>query len=261
MNTAMDTPHAPLRLPDRDVPKWITIGLVPVAVVIALLTAVLHPRTYAYLFGAKEGPVEIMTAVILVPGIIAAFAALRYRKRLPVRWPGLWLTLAGLALVYFAGEELSWGQHLFHWEAPDAIKEINRQDETNFHNINTFLGRKPKQLVEIWSIVGCIIMPLVRAPHRKSIDPRTSLGYWFWPTFACMPAAILVTLVYLPTRIAKQVYAGDSIPTALRLSELQEYYLAATLAIFVGSIYVRLKHLPSDDPGTQPGPVHSDAPQ
>jgi len=66
----------------------------------------------------------------------------------------------------------------------------------------------------------------------------------------------VVTLVYLPTRIAKSLVDDDTtslwgikvvdgvIPNGLRLSELQEFYLAATLAVFLGSIYMRLKHLP-----------------
>jgi len=43
----------------------------------------------------------------------------------------------GLAIASFVvvGEELSWGQWVFHWETPEALSEINRQQETNLHNI------------------------------------------------------------------------------------------------------------------------------
>ena len=48
-----------------------------------------------------------------------------------------------LALVLFigAGEELSWGQHMFGFEPPDAIAKHNRQGELNIHNLFAVAGR------------------------------------------------------------------------------------------------------------------------
>ena len=42
-----------------------------------------------------------------------------------------------LAIASFVviGEEMSWGQWVFHWSTPEALTEINRQQETNLHNI------------------------------------------------------------------------------------------------------------------------------
>jgi hypothetical protein len=34
------------------------------------------------------------------------------------------------------GEEISWGQHIIGFKTPEAIKEINKQGETNLHNLN-----------------------------------------------------------------------------------------------------------------------------
>jgi hypothetical protein len=51
----------------------------------------------------------------------------------------LWfLVLAIFAFVAF-GEELSWGQHIFGFGTPEAFEEINRQKETNIHNLNIAL--------------------------------------------------------------------------------------------------------------------------
>lgn len=44
--------------------------------------------------------------------------------------------LAGLVFLVGAGEEISWGQRVFAVETPQYLKEINGQEETNFHNIN-----------------------------------------------------------------------------------------------------------------------------
>jgi hypothetical protein len=39
-----------------------------------------------------------------------------------------------------AGEEMSWGQHLFGWKAPEAITKVNVQGETNLHNLSGYFA-------------------------------------------------------------------------------------------------------------------------
>ena len=48
--------------------------------------------------------------------------------------------LLGLALMSFlaAGEEISWGQRLFDYRTPEAIAELNLQNEMNLHNLVPF---------------------------------------------------------------------------------------------------------------------------
>ena len=38
------------------------------------------------------------------------------------------------------GEEMSWGQHLFGWKAPEAVTKINVQAETNLHNLSGYFA-------------------------------------------------------------------------------------------------------------------------
>ncbi len=42
-----------------------------------------------------------------------------------------------LAILFFivAMEEISWGQNIFGWGTPEALAEINYQNETNMHNL------------------------------------------------------------------------------------------------------------------------------
>jgi hypothetical protein len=44
------------------------------------------------------------------------------------------VALAGLAFV-IAGEEVAWGQHIFHFDPPESVKAVNRQGETTVHNL------------------------------------------------------------------------------------------------------------------------------
>lgn len=82
-----------------------------------------------------------------------------------------------LALVLFigAGEELSWGQHMLGFEAPDIVAQYNNQGELNFHNLQWLAGRNPdgspKTGLARWLTVGrffslfwfgfCVCIPLV----------------------------------------------------------------------------------------------------
>ncbi len=47
----------------------------------------------------------------------------------------LYIILA-FAIVFMIGEEISWGQRLFGWQTPASYAEINKQAETNLHNIH-----------------------------------------------------------------------------------------------------------------------------
>ena len=48
-----------------------------------------------------------------------------------------------LALTYYLGEEISWGQHFFKWNSPVIFQEINNQKETNLHNISNLFDQLP----------------------------------------------------------------------------------------------------------------------
>src|SRR5262245_61454172 len=44
--------------------------------------------------------------------------------------------IAALSSLYTAGEEVSWGQHFFHWNTPDYWAEGDSQADAHPHNTN-----------------------------------------------------------------------------------------------------------------------------
>src|SRR6185437_12681351 len=52
--------------------------------------------------------------------------------------------IALLGCIYTAGEEMSWGQHFFHWKTPEYWAMVNRQQETNLHNIYPAFEQWPR---------------------------------------------------------------------------------------------------------------------
>ncbi|MGH8523449.1 MAG: hypothetical protein ACREXY_04315 [Gammaproteobacteria bacterium] len=226
----------------QEPPRWVWLAFPPVLIIVQYAIRYYDSATYSLLFDNEVGIVELATPAVLLVAIAAGGAALRYRGRFPGAWLKLWVPLVTFACFYFAGEELSWGQHLFAWATPEYWNTINDQGETNIHNISSWFDQKPRLLLELWVVGGGVIYPLSRR-HREA---RVSdWGYWFWPTYVCFPAALLAILVRLPDRLEDWFGIGP-LPLAIRYSEPQEYYFAVFLALYLISIWYRVRQLPVD---------------
>jgi len=149
-----------------------------------------------------------------------------------------------LACFYMAGEELSWGQHLWGWDTPKWMMEVNDQKETNLHNMSSWFDQKPRLLLEIIVIVFGVFMPLYRKITGK-IFQTNDWRYWLFPTEICLPVSILVILSKIPERITSifdlpvTVFAiPDAYPLGrvFTYSEIQELFFAIFLALYLMSI-------------------------
>ena len=90
---------------------------------------------FALKFAAEDGVVEYGTAIALLASCFVLIRnALSIKGKAGTLAVGLTFFYA-LLFFFGAGEEISWGQRIFGWETSEAMKEINRQDETNLHNI------------------------------------------------------------------------------------------------------------------------------
>lgn len=90
---------------------------------------------FALKFAAEDGVVEYGTAIALLISSVVLFRnGLSIKGRAGTLAVGLTFFYS-LLFFFGAGEEISWGQRIFGWETSEAMKEINRQDETNLHNI------------------------------------------------------------------------------------------------------------------------------
>lgn len=226
----------------HELPSWLWLWL-PLLLLLPLAGVLIFAPDLVKWIGAEEGVVELGTPIILVPAIISGIQCIRMRRLLAHRWLAGWLLLVTAACVYFAGEELSWGQQLFHWGTPEVIQEINDQQETNIHNISSWFDQKPRILLEMWVLIGGIILPLRR--HIKHIDyARQDWRYWFWPGIVCFPAALIAILIKMPERF-ENIFGFWPFGIHVRTSELQEFYFALFLMIYLLSCYTRLKDLPA----------------
>jgi hypothetical protein len=70
--------------------------------------------------------------------VFAALAARLFARRGLKLVPSI-LLLLGIACVFIAGEEISWGQRIFGFDTPEELEELNKQGETTVHNIGPIL--------------------------------------------------------------------------------------------------------------------------
>jgi len=130
------------------------------------------------------------------------------------------VTLTGaLACLYIAGEEMSWGQHFFHWNTTDYWTAVNRQDETNLHSAYDIFEKTPRLILELGIFIGGLLVPLAAVYWPWARANRLSL---FLPAAALVPTALGVAFF----KIVDKLHQAALIPNVLqRPAETIETYL------------------------------------
>ena len=160
----------------------------------------------------------------------------------------IFLIIKILALIYYLGEEISWGQHFFKWVSPEFFIINNNQGETNLHNMSNLLDQLPRTLVMIWCGLISIIFYFIK--KKISLSYETTLI--FIPTDLLLKISVIFMIFFLPDFIIDKlslhpghVINGKEVPEAtfydiislnfLRLSEVHElifcfYFLVYSIA-------------------------------
>lgn len=151
----------------------------------------------------------------------------------------------GMAFLYFCliagifvviGEEVSWGQRLFGWETPEALKTVNRQHEINIHSL--------EGMVDIFRwlylLIGAYgtILPLLFLPARSSAIYPQFIS-WLVPHISLMPyfLATFVWRIYLSFwKLPEKYYFEIS-----KYSEIIELILALGFFLFISFQFRKIK--------------------
>jgi len=155
-----------------------------------------------FYFDKETGAVENITALLLAIAIVVVIHSLwQVLTKSSVAFKTLtmvWLSIFGLGCVYFLGEEISWGQHLFGWATPESWMAVNDQGETNLHNTSAWLDQIPRTVLTVGIIVGGLCYPLVRKWTRVGEGRKTD-AFWvhFMPGWNCTTAAACVMGIIL----------------------------------------------------------------
>ena len=164
-----------------------------------------------------------------VAAVVSARVALRTRGFVRLAY-GL---LAFAALVAI-GEELSWGQRLFHVTTPEAVAAANRQEELNLHNLASV--ESATRFVLLAAATYGAMLPLWRRPG-PFVPPRVLV-----PAFA-------VVAVYFGIRLA---LLSEPTYAQAKFSEWPEFCFAAAVALTAHSTLSRLSTASAEVPKENP---------
>ncbi|MFG0252189.1 MAG: hypothetical protein ACF8NJ_04865 [Phycisphaerales bacterium JB038] len=220
----------------------VTYALTALLTLLALAIAILDPDLYERMTRHDEirggGLVEHLTVVILgiaaVIGVVAVHRTWKQQCRKPMI---LWVAACTLGAVYFGGEEASWGQWYFGWATSKTFEEINRQGETNLHNISEWLSYKPKLLAQLFVIFAGWLVPWLQHLLGKTPSPG-NLASWILAPRACWLAGAIFPLLWVLSSIDLPPVDG------LGASEFREFWIAWFLTLYLASYLPRLKTPP-----------------
>ncbi|RVU38751.1 hypothetical protein EOI86_05630 [Hwanghaeella grinnelliae] len=228
---------------DTPVPPVVWFGL-PVTLLLASVVFLLIDRDlFVWWAGSETGPGENITASVFVLAAVLAFVLARQKRLIPVAWlRGSFYSLFAVAM-FVAGEEWSWGQHFFGWHTPEWLSDINKQGETNLHNVaeNT-LDQKPRAVATFIILIFGFFLPLFRS-GLKFLDKYPFVD-WLMPTRALVPTSLIVFLPRLAERI--QLWfdisvTGPYVMTTRDYQELQELYISLFVFIYLLNLLLRIR--------------------
>lgn len=115
--------------------------ILPVLAVIFILLQIFVPEVSVVLIRKESQPFYrtgiFIKAACQVVGLVFFIKTAKYYFQKKNYLAGALSCLLALVLFVMAGEELSWGQRIFHWSTPEGYAKINAQSETNLHNLAT----------------------------------------------------------------------------------------------------------------------------
>jgi hypothetical protein len=189
-------------------------------------------------FAREDGVFENLTSVYLFATSLIFVAALfRFRKS---TWL-LRLSYAGLALLFFlgGGEEISWGERIFHWDDHNYIRSINVQEELTIHNLKNFQGDEAiipistSQLFTAFAFTLAVLIPLACRLFpmlERLIAPR-------FPVLPLEPGVLVIATYFFQKAMVRllpvfpALYQHPSMPIPQGVHEIREHgYSFALLA-------------------------------
>ena len=171
------------------------------------------------------GSLELLTVFFLLLTIVLTILLSSLSQGLP-RYVRIWFGLTVLGCIYFAGEEASWGQHIFGWSTAEGWSKINNQEETNLHNVHGLFDQVPRFFVGAGIFVGGLLLPVL---GLCNIIKQRSGDFWQWfvPETACILVAIAVTFV-------RPVFELTEI-TFISTGEYKEYLISWFFFVYAAS--------------------------
>lgn len=240
----------------EEIPRWVVYGAPLASVAVVMLAPFLSTEAYHRWYLSETGFIEISTFVFLVVALGLAIGILRQWRTLP-RWVAPWVLCIALASLFFAGEEIDWGQVWLDIQTPSLIEDINREGQFSLHKIDghkltRLLFNQGPRLAATLAMAVCFVSPWLtrRLGWSRQAGWRRSLPYWLLPTASVAPIGLLAVVSTWPKKLIKSpILLNPTDPEgywvlALRKpsGEFKEYCIALAILLYVWSLHRRLRH-------------------
>jgi hypothetical protein len=117
-------------------PNTLTIILaIPFLIALTGVIAALIGKDAYKWFTQEDGFAETMQVVFYSLALVLCLVITRLHWRSGNKVVALLYAGLCVGLFFLVGEELNWGQRIFGWHTSESFASINKQDETNLHNI------------------------------------------------------------------------------------------------------------------------------
>jgi len=244
---------------NKELPLIVWLGFPVVSLLIFWLTPLLGYFRWNALMTGEYGYVESGTFVLLLPAIVlAAILAVRF-LRFPLLPHRSALIMAAVMLasffaaLYFAGEEINWGQIWFKWHTPEKWAAINYQQETSLHNLEgwSILNNFPRLMMLILTIIGGIIVPLALIRWRRTPGADRKLWYYIFPSWRMIPVALIAATISIPGKFYGKGHCTNLLPDdytypymafAANAGEMKEYAFALVMLVYLLGVYLLVQN-------------------
>ena len=231
----------PESMPRRYFLPALAFGVVTYALLLA-------PPEQIAKFAGREQLIEQAGAAFLLAASFVCFLGTS-RAGLEHAFPSTYrrVALLGLGIFFFIafGEEISWGQHLFGFQAPEALARYNIQEEVNLHNLrvlDTFSvdGEKKtglgllfnsNRLFDYFMVILFLLFPLLTAHSSRMRSRLELLGLPPLP----QSVSVLLVLNLLASLVAELFLVRGHYTVHLAVSEIRESNYA--LLCFIAPLY------------------------
>jgi hypothetical protein len=147
---------------------------------------------------SENHPIESLTFIALIAGgTIGLIFALRLNRREEGMLVSGFYVLFSLGLLFFALEEVAWGQAFFGFNTPKFINRLNKQGEFTLHNMWSFHApfEYLRIVIGLSGVIGVLLS--FKSRFQKIGAPVVLLSWFLW---IIILAALDLHNLYVPRR-------------------------------------------------------------
>lgn len=182
--------------------EYLVLAFISIIVIIGLIASRVNLQWFEQVYVVEDGFVENLTLWPLLCSIGVGIFYLKNLSKNRSAWFSVIVVFAIVFSFFVAGEEISWGQRIFHVQSSEFFKKNNAQAETNLHNL-VVDGKKVNKIIFSQLLTVCIAFYLLILPYfyRKKQSWKKFIDYVGIPVprlyqiIACILLFILISLI------------------------------------------------------------------